>query len=243
MPDVELYLHALTPRVIGQRVEAVRIGNPFIVRSYDPPIDAVVGQTVQTLQRLGKRIVFGMEDELFVIVHLMIAGRFRWRERGAAIPGKVGLIAFDFAAGTLLLTEQGSKRQASIHVVRGRAALADHDPGGLEVMTADLAGFAQRLTGENHTLKRALTDPRIFSGIGNAYSDEILHAARLSPITWTTRLADDEIARLHAATKSVLERWIHEEGVNYLALPGEEFARLIRRKLNDPDWRHLRTDK
>jgi formamidopyrimidine-DNA glycosylase len=207
LPDVELYLHALRPRVVGQRVEAVRIGNPFIVRTYDPPIDAVVGQTVQTLQRLGKRIVFGMEDGLFVIVHLMIAGRFRWRERGAAIPGKVGLIAFDFAAGTLLLTEQGSKRQASIHVVRGPAALVDHDPGGLEVMTADLAGFAQRLTAENHTLKRALTDPRIFSGIGNAYSDEILHAARLSPMKHTASLTDDEVERLFHFVRTTLQDW------------------------------------
>src|SRR5688572_7637016 len=207
LPDVELYLHALAPRVLGQRVEAVRIGNPFIVRTYDPPMTAIVGQTVNSLQRVGKRIVFGMDDALFVIVHLMIAGRFRWREPGAAIPGKVGLIAFDFAAGTLLLTEQGSKRQASIHVVRGKAALADHDPGGVEVMTADLAGFARRLTAENHTLKRALTDPRIFSGIGNAYSDEILHAAQLSPMQLTASLADDEVERLFHFVWRTLQVW------------------------------------
>ena len=207
LPDVELYLHALAPRVVGQRVEAVRIGNPFIVRTYDPPITAIVGNTIRTLQRLGKRIVFGLEDELFVIVHLMIAGRFKWRDRGAAIPGKVGLIAFDFPAGTLLLTEQGSKRQASIHVVRGTAALAGHDPGGIEVMTTDLAGFAQALTAENHTLKRALTDPRIFSGIGNAYSDEILHAAQLSPMKLTASLTDEEVERLFHFVKRTLQGW------------------------------------
>ena len=207
LPDVELYLHALAPRVIGQRVEGVRIGNPFIVRTYDPPIAAIVGLTVRTLRRLGKRIVFGLDDELFVVVHLMIAGRFRWRERGAAIPGKVGLIALDFAGGTLLMTEQGSKRQAAIHVVRGEAGLGDHDPGGLEVMTADLAGFARRLTAENHTLKRALTDPRIFSGIGNAYSDEILHAAQLSPMKHTAALTDEEVERLFHFVRRTLQIW------------------------------------
>jgi formamidopyrimidine-DNA glycosylase len=148
-----------------------------------------------------------MDDELFVVVHLMIAGRFRWRERGAAIPGKVGLIALDFAGGTLLMTEQGSKRQAAIHVVRGEAGLADHDPGGLEVMTADLAGFARRLTAENHTLKRALTDPRIFSGIGNAYSDEILHAAQLSPMKHTAALTDEEVERLFHFVRRTLQIW------------------------------------
>jgi formamidopyrimidine-DNA glycosylase len=207
LPDVELYLHALGPRVLGQRIEAVRIGNPFIVRTFDPPITAIVGLTVNTLRRLGKRIVFGLDEDLFVIVHLMIAGRFRWRERGAAIPGKVGLLAFDFTRGTLLLTEQGSKRQASVHVVRGASAVADHDPGGLEVLTTDLAGFAQRLTAENHTLKRALTDPRIFSGIGNAYSDEILHAARLSPMKQTASLGDDEVERLFHFVRKTLTAW------------------------------------
>jgi formamidopyrimidine-DNA glycosylase len=207
LPDVELYLHALTPRVIGQRIEAVRIGNPFIVRTFDPPITAIVGLTVNTLRRVGKRIVFGLDADLFVIVHLMIAGRFRWRERGAAIPGKVGLLAFDFTSGTLLLTEQGSKRQASVHIVRGESAVAEHDPGGLEVLTTDLAGFAQRLTAENHTLKRALTDPRIFSGIGNAYSDEILHAAQLSPMKQTASLTDDEVERLFQFVRRTLTGW------------------------------------
>ena len=207
LPDVELYLHALGQRVLGQRIEAVRIGNPFIVRTFDPPITAIVGQTVNTLRRLGKRIVFGLNDDLFVIVHLMIAGRFRWRERGAAIPGKVGLLAVDFSSGTLLLTEPGSKRQASVHIVRGESAVGEHDPGGLEVMTTDLAGFAQRLTTENHTLKRALTDPRIFSGIGNAYSDEILHAAQLSPMKQTASLTDDEVERLFHFVRTTLTAW------------------------------------
>jgi len=207
LPDVELYLHALGPRVLGQRIEAVRIGNPFIVRTFDPPITAIVGQTINTLRRLGKRIVFGLNDDLFVIVHLMIAGRFRWRERGAAIPGKVGLLAVDFSSGTLLLTEQGSKRQASVHIVRGESAVGEHDPGGLEVLTTDLAGFAQRLTTENHTLKRALTDPRIFSGIGNAYSDEILHAAQLSPMKQTASLTDDEVERLFHFVRTTLTAW------------------------------------
>ena len=207
LPDVELYLHALAPRVIGQRIEAIRLGNPFIVRTYDPPAEAIVGQTVRTLRRMGKRIVFGLDGDLFVIVHLMIAGRFRWKERGAAIPNKVGLLALDFASGTLLLTEQGSKRQAAVHVVRGEAAVGEHDPGGLEVLTTDLAGFAQRLTAENHTLKRALTDPHIFSGIGNAYSDEILHAARLSPMKLTASLTDDEVERLFRTTRDTLRSW------------------------------------
>ena len=207
LPDVELYLHALAPRVLGQRIDGIRLGNPFIVRTYDPPIATIVGQTVRTLRRLGKRIVFGLEDDLFVIVHLMIAGRFRWRERGAAIPAKVGLLAIDFTSGTLLMTEQGSKRQASVHLVRGQAAVAGHDPGGLEVLTTDLAGFARRLTAENHTLKRALTDPRIFSGIGNAYSDEILHAAQLSPMKQTASLADDEVERLFHFVRRTLAAW------------------------------------
>jgi len=207
LPDVELYLHALAPRVIGQRIDAVRLGNPFIVRTYDPPIAAVVGQTIRTLKRVGKRIVFGLDGDLFVVLHLMIAGRLRWRERGAAIPGKVGLLALDFTHGTLLLTEQGSKRQAAVHVVRGEAGVAEHDPGGLEVLTTDLAGFAQRLGAENHTLKRALTDPHIFSGIGNAYSDEILHAAHLSPMKLTASLTDEEVERLFRTTRDTLRSW------------------------------------
>ena len=208
LPDVELYLRALGERVGGRVVEAVRVGNPFVVRTYDPPLGAIVGCTVTELRRLGKRLVFGLDESLFLIVHLMVAGRLRWRPRGAAIPGKVGLLALDFAAGTLLLTEAGSRRQAAVHLVRGEAALGEHDPGGLEVRQADLATFAARLVADNHTLKRALTDPRIFSGIGNAYSDEILHAARLSPIKQTATLSDLEIERLFHAARETLEIWV-----------------------------------
>ena len=209
LPDIELYLSALAPRVLHQPLERMRLGNPFIVRTIEPPVSAVEGRTVVGLRRLGKRIVFALEAELFVVVHLMIAGRLRWRERGAAIPGKVGLAAFDFPTGTAILTEQGARRQASVHLVAGSDDLASLDPGGLEVLESSMPEFAQRLTTENHTLKRALTDPHIFSGIGNAYSDEILHAARMSPMTLTSNLADADIARLHEATVRTLEHWIH----------------------------------
>jgi formamidopyrimidine-DNA glycosylase len=209
LPDIELYLNALSRRVLHQPLERVRIGNPFIVRTIDPPVRAVEGRRVIGLRRLGKRIVFAMEADLFVVLHLMIAGRLRWRERGAAIPGKVGLAAFDFPTGTAILTEQGARRQASVHIVAGGDELASLDPGGLEVLESSVPEFAQRLTGENHTLKRALTDPHILSGIGNAYSDEILHAARMSPMTLTSNLGDADIARLHEATVRTLEHWIH----------------------------------
>ena len=208
LPDVELYLHALRSRVAGAPVEKVRLGNPFIVRTYDPPIAAIEGQRVLGLSRVGKRLVFALEGDLFLIVHLMIAGRFRWRERGAAIPGKVGLIALDFPTGTLILTEQGSKRQASIHLVRGEAAVREHDRGGLEVLDADLTAFGARLTADNHTVKRALTDPHIFSGIGNAYSDEILHAARMSPMKLTDSFSPEEIEHLYHVTRDVLLMWV-----------------------------------
>ena len=208
LPDIELYLHALAPRVLQQPLEGLRIGNPFIVRTYDPPAAALTGLRALSLRRLGKRIVFGFEHELFLVLHLMIAGRLRWRDRDAAIPGKVGLAAFDFPAGTLLLTEAGSKRQASIHIVRGAAGLAEHDRGGLEVLEADLPTFRDRLTRENHTVKRALTDPHVCSGIGNAYSDEILHAAKLSPMKLTRALTDDEIARLFHAARDTLQAWV-----------------------------------
>ena len=208
LPDVELYLHALRARILNQPLERLRIGNPFIVRTYDPPVEALAGQPVTSLRRVGKRIVFGFPDDLYLVLHLMIAGRLRWRERGEKIPGKVGLAAFDFPDGTIILTEAGSKRQASIHVVRGAAALDEHDRGGLEVLDTDLATFAARLTRENHTLKRALTDPHVFSGIGNAYSDEILHAARLSPMKLTSSLSDGEIERLFHATRDTLQIWV-----------------------------------
>ncbi|HEX5764104.1 MAG TPA: DNA-formamidopyrimidine glycosylase family protein, partial [Woeseiaceae bacterium] len=207
LPDVELYLHALGSRIVGRTIERVRLASPFLVRSFDPPVSAIEGRSVAGLHRLGKRIVWELDDELFVVIHLMIAGRFRWKPPGAAVPGKIGLAAFDFANGTVLLTEASPKKRASLHVVRGRAALKAHDPGGLEVLAATGAQFAERLRLENHTVKRALTDPRLFSGIGNAYSDEILHAARLSPLQWTSRLSDDDVARLFDATIRVLRTW------------------------------------
>jgi formamidopyrimidine-DNA glycosylase len=208
LPDITIYIEALTPRVLGQPLERLRLGNPFIVRTIEPPPAELAGRRVTGLRRLGKRIVFALEEDLFLVLHLMIAGRLRWRERGAAIPGKVGLAAFDFPAGSAILTEAGSKRQASIHIVRGEAALAALNPQGLEVMETDLAAFTVRLTRENHTLKRALTDPRIFSGIGNAYSDEILHAARLSPMKTTATLTEAEIACLFDATRETMTLWI-----------------------------------
>jgi formamidopyrimidine-DNA glycosylase len=207
LPDVVVYIEALRPRVLGQTLERVRIGNPFVVRTIAPAPAELEGRAVTALRRLGKRIVLGFEGDLHVIIHLMIAGRLRWRDRGAAIPGKVGLAAFDFPTGTLLFTEAGSRRQASIHIVDG-AGLGAFDRGGLEALDASLPAFAERLTRENHTLKRALTDPTIFSGIGNAYSDEILHAAQLSPMKQTRQLGDAEIGRLHAATIATLEAWI-----------------------------------
>jgi formamidopyrimidine-DNA glycosylase len=208
LPDITVYLDALAPRVLGHPLERLRIGNPFIIRTIEPTVAEIEGLRVTDLRRVGKRIVFVLERDLFIVLHLMIAGRLRWRNRGAAIPGKVGLAAFDFPTGTALLTEAGSKRQASIHVMNGAEAVAAMDPGGLEVMEADRGAFAARLTRTNHTLKRALTDPHIFSGIGNAYSDEILHAARLSPMKLTNALNEDEIERLFHATRETLEVWI-----------------------------------
>jgi len=208
LPDILLYLHALRPRVVGQRVTGVRLVSPFLLRSIDPPLESVEGRLIIDLHRLGKRVVFEFEGELFLVFHLMIAGRFRWRPPGAPVPGKVGLMAIDFAAGALIMTEAGTKRQASLYVVQGRAALARHNPGGIEVLTADLPAFVTALRRENHTLKRSLTDPHVFSGIGNAYSDEILHAAKLSPFKQTSSLTDEEASRLFDATRSVLSAWI-----------------------------------
>ena len=208
LPDILLYLRAPEPRIVGRRVSGVRLANPFLLRSVDPPLSAVEGRQVVGLRRLGKRVVVEADGQLFLVFHLMIAGRFRWKPPGATIPGKVGLLALDFENGTLILTEAGSKRQASLYVVQGEAALAQHEPGGLEVMNADLTAFEQTLRRGNHTLKRALTDPHLFSGIGNAYSDEILHAARLSPFKQTGGMADDEIRRLYEATRLTLSQWI-----------------------------------
>jgi formamidopyrimidine-DNA glycosylase len=208
LPDILLYLHALRSRVVGQRVSGVRLVSPFLLRSIDPPLASVEGRVVTDLHRLGKRVVFELERELFLVFHLMIAGRFRWKPVGAPVPGKVGLMALDFDAGTLIMTEAGTRRQASLYVAQGREALERHNPGGLEVLNIDLATFVEALGRENHTLKRALTDPHLFSGIGNAYSDEILHAARLSPFKQTSGLTNEEAARLFEATRSVLSSWI-----------------------------------
>jgi formamidopyrimidine-DNA glycosylase len=209
LPDVELYIHALKPRILNQPLERFRIGNPFIVRSIAPLPADLEGREVIDIRRMGKRIVFAFPNELFLLLHLMIAGRLRWREKGAPIPGKVGLAAFDFPAGTVILTEAGSRRQASIHILRGNEAVEALNPNGLEVLTADAAAFAARLRSENHTVKRALTDPHMFSGIGNAYSDEILHAARMSPLKLTSALTDEETAALFEATRTVLIDWQH----------------------------------
>jgi len=207
LPDVVVYLEALERRVLGRRLEGVRLASPFVLRSVDPPVSALAGRRVLSLHRMGKRLVLGVEDELFIVIHLMIAGRLRWAAASAKAPGKIGLAAFDFEDGTLLLTEAGSKRRASLHVVAGRSALAAFERGGLEPLDAEEAEFVGRLRLENHTLKRALTDPRLFSGIGNAYSDEILHRARLSPLRLTSRLSDEDAARLYHATRSVLTEW------------------------------------
>jgi formamidopyrimidine-DNA glycosylase len=208
LPDVVVYLDALRPRILGQRLDAVRLGSPFVVRSVEPPIAASGGRTVTGLRRLGKRIVIGLEPDLYLVIHLMIAGRLRWKRRGAPIPGRIGLAGFDFPNGTLLFTEAGTQRRAALYLVQGETALADHDRGGLEVLEADAAAFRAALRRENHTLKRALTDPQILSGIGNAYSDEILHAAKLSPFALTSSAGDAELDRLYAATRATLTRWI-----------------------------------
>jgi formamidopyrimidine-DNA glycosylase len=207
LPDVELYLAALRPRVIGQPIERARVASPFFVRTFDPPVAALEGRVVRSLARLGKRLVWELDADLFAVVHLMIAGRLRWRDKGAAIPGKVGLAALDFPGGTLIFTEAGSRKQASLHVVRGAAAVADMDPGGADVFSLDAAAFGAALRSANHTLKRSLTDPHLFSGIGNAYSDEILHAAALSPVKLTQSLTDIEVGRLFDATRQVLRMW------------------------------------
>jgi formamidopyrimidine-DNA glycosylase len=208
LPDVVLYLECLYPRIVGQPLQKVRLISPFLLRSVDPPLSEAVGKNVRGLRRLGKRIVMELDDDLFLVLHLMIAGRLHWKAPGAKPPGRIGLAAFDFPNGTLLLTEAGTKRRASLHLVPGEEQLAKHQPGGLEVLEASLAAFRAALGRENHTLKRALTDPRLFSGIGNAYSDEILHRARLSPLTWTSRLSDEESARLFDATLATLREWL-----------------------------------
>jgi len=207
LPDITAYIEALQSRIIGQPLERVRIPKPFLLRSVSPPISAANGRRVIGIRRMGKRIVLELEDDLFLVIHLMIAGRLRWVPAGAKVPGKLGLAAFDFPNGTLILTEAGSKRRASLWLVRGEKSLAQFDRGGLEVLDADIEQFTERLTRENHTLKRSLTDPRLFSGIGNAYSDEILHRAKLSPVKHTNRLTSEEIKRLFDATRAILVEW------------------------------------
>jgi len=207
LPDIEVYVEAISARTLGEPLVAVRLGSPFLLRSADPPIRAAEGKHVRSVRRLGKRIVLGLEEDLFLSLHLMIAGRLHWKERGARLPGRVGLAGLDFPPGTLVLTEAGTKRRAALHLVRGEPALAALDRGGIEPLEATPAEFEAALRRENHTLKRALTDPSLFSGIGNAYSDEILHRARLSPVKLTSRLDPQEAARLHAATREILLEW------------------------------------
>ncbi len=207
LPDIVVYIEALEARIVGHPIERVRLASPFVLRSVDPPIEETHGKTVSGLRRLGKRIVLALEGELFVIFHLMIAGRLHWKPTASKIPKRLGLAAFDFPTGTLLLTEAGSKRRASLYIVRGEAALRGFNPGGLDVLEADLQAFRAALTRRNHTLKRALTDPRLLSGIGNAYSDEILHRARLSPLKLTQQLSEDECARLFQAARHTLLEW------------------------------------
>jgi formamidopyrimidine-DNA glycosylase len=208
LPDVVTYLEALHPRVLGARLERLRLLHPFVLRSVAPPVGDVVGRSATGLRRLGKRLVIELEAQYFVVIHLMIAGRLHWRPAGARAPGKIGLAALDFSSGTLLLTEAGTKRRAALYLAHGEDALGQHDPGGLEVLETDRGTFGAAIVREAHTLKRALTDPRILSGIGNAYADEILHRARLSPVKLTSQLTDEEVGRLHAATQATLTDWI-----------------------------------
>jgi formamidopyrimidine-DNA glycosylase len=208
LPDVTVYIEALTPRLVGKTIAKVRVASPFVVRTFDPPVKWVEGREVRGLRRVGKRIVMGFDEGVFLAIHLMRAGRFQWKPPNAKVPGKLGLAAFDVAEGTLILTEAGTKKRASIHLVRGEAALAALDRGGIDPMTCSLADFTRVLRSERHTLKRSLTDPRLYSGIGNAYSDEILHAAKLSPVTMSDRLTDADVARLHRAIVDTMNLWI-----------------------------------
>jgi formamidopyrimidine-DNA glycosylase len=207
LPDIAVYIDCLAPRVIGDPLDKIKIAKPFVLRSVSPSITEAEGARVHSLRRMGKRIVFELERDLFLVIHLMIAGRLRWRDLGKKVAPRLELATFDFPKGTLILTEAGTKRRASIHLVRGESELTQFDRGGLEVLDATFEQFAQRLTSENHTLKRSLTDPRLFSGIGNAYSDEILHRAKLSPMQLTSRLDGETMQRLFDATKETLIEW------------------------------------
>jgi formamidopyrimidine-DNA glycosylase len=208
LPDIAIYLEALDRRITGRPLEKIRFASPFLLRTVDPPIQEAHGRTVKGLRRLGKRIVLDLGDGLFLVIHLMIAGRLQWKDRGASIAGKIVQAALDFPNGTLLFTEAGTKKRASMHLIRGEETLASMRRDGIEPLEVDYAGFKQALTGENHTLKRSLTDPDLFSGIGNAYSDEILHAARLSPVRLTQKMSEEEIRRLYDATRATLTGWI-----------------------------------
>lgn len=229
LPDIEAYLAALRPRIQGQPIQRLRITSPFLLRTYEPPIETAEGRVVGALSRLGKRVVMhlGGPGDLSLVIHLMIAGRFQWKEPGAKPPGKITLATFEFPTGTLALTEAGTKRRASLHLASGKLALAALDPGGIDVMATDERTFSEALRRENHTLKRTLTDPRVFSGIGNAFSDEILHAAELSPIKMTSRVTDEEAARLLVATKSVMTHWtriLSDKFIKRFPGPGEVTA-------------------
>ena len=208
LPDVTVYIEALDARIRGAAFAGLRLANPFVLRSVDPPVSALIGKRVVGFRRIGKRIVIELEGDLFIVLHLMIAGRLHWKDAGAKPPGKIGLAVFDFSTGSLVMTEAGSKRRAAIHLVRGEEALREHDPGGLEVLEADLAAFRSAVARESHTLKRLLTDGTILSGIGNAYSDEILHRAQLSPVKLSRQLSDEETARLYEAIRATLRDWI-----------------------------------
>jgi formamidopyrimidine-DNA glycosylase len=221
LPDIVSYITALEPRVMGQRLGRVRISTPFLLRTITPGVADVEGRIVTGLRRVGKRIAIGVEDDAWLVIHLMIAGRLHWRPSGAKIGGRQNLAAFDFPAGSLTLTEAGAKRRASLHIVRGEAGLNDLDPGGIDVMAADADAFRAALTRENHTLKRALTDPRVLSGIGNAYSDEILHEAQISPLAQTQKLKPEEWARLYEATRKTLALWIERFA------PGDTFPEKV----------------
>lgn len=207
LPDIAAYLHALSPRVIGEPLQQVRVASPFFVRTFQPPLTEAEGRSVEALRRMGKRIVFALEGDLFLVLHLMIAGRLHWRNAGATLGGRNALGALDFPLGSLVITEASPKKRASLHLVRGEEDLRGLDPGGLEVLDATFEQFREALTRSNHTVKRALTDPRLFSGIGNAYSDEILHRARLSPVRLTRKLSEEELERLHRAVRETLIYW------------------------------------
>jgi formamidopyrimidine-DNA glycosylase len=223
LPDVSLYVEHLRRRVVGDSLEHVRVSSPFLVRSFDPPVSAAEGRRALSVCRMGKRIVLGLDGDFWLVIHLMIAGRLRWREPRSKIPGKLGLAAFDFSSGSLILTEASTKKRASLHIVRGEVAMRDLDPGGIEPLECTVPDFATALRRERHTIKRALTDPRLLSGIGNAYSDEILWRARMSPVRMTTAIDDDEIATLHEAMQSVLREWSER----LAAQAGDEFPERV----------------